>query len=63
MAHIRAHSEEAKNEAFPAVARISALNQHLYDVFADRLIGQIRKLPTRDNPMGELDFDMEDGTV
>jgi uncharacterized Ntn-hydrolase superfamily protein len=35
----------------------------LYDVFADRLIGQIRKLPTRDNPMGELDFDMEDGTV
>ncbi len=38
MAHIRAHSEEAKNEAFPAVARISALNQHLYDVFAAPLV-------------------------
>jgi hypothetical protein len=38
MAHIRAHSEEATNEAFPAVARISALNQHLYDVFAAPLV-------------------------
>jgi uncharacterized Ntn-hydrolase superfamily protein len=35
----------------------------LHDVFADRLIDQIRKMPTRDNPMGEFDFDMEDGTV
>ncbi|GAA0587410.1 DUF3141 domain-containing protein [Craurococcus roseus] len=38
MAHIRSHSEEAKNEAFPSVARISALNQHLYDVFAAPLV-------------------------
>lgn len=38
MAHIRSHSEEAKNEAFPAVARMSALNQHLYDVFAAPLV-------------------------
>lgn len=38
MAHIRSHSEEAKNEAFPAVAQISALNQHLYDVFAAPLV-------------------------
>ncbi|HYI84162.1 MAG TPA: DUF3141 domain-containing protein [Acetobacteraceae bacterium] len=41
MAHIRAHSEEARNEAFPAVARISALNQHLYEVFAAPLVRRI----------------------
>jgi pimeloyl-ACP methyl ester carboxylesterase/tellurite resistance protein len=41
MAHIRAHSEEAKNEAFPAVSRISSLNQHLYDVFAAPLVRRV----------------------
>jgi uncharacterized Ntn-hydrolase superfamily protein len=35
----------------------------LYDVFRDRLAHQIEKMPTRDNPMGGFDFDMEDGTV
>ncbi|MDN3567902.1 DUF3141 domain-containing protein [Paeniroseomonas aquatica] len=33
MADIRARSGEARNEAFPAVARISALNQSIYDLF------------------------------
>jgi acyl dehydratase len=34
VADIRAISGEARNEAFPAVAKISARNQHLYDVIA-----------------------------
>lgn len=38
MADIRAYSEAATNEAFPSVARISALNQHLYEVFAAPLV-------------------------
>jgi pimeloyl-ACP methyl ester carboxylesterase len=41
MADIRARSGEAKNEAFPAVARISALNQSVYDLFAAPLIRQV----------------------
>lgn len=35
----------------------------LYDVFDERLAWQIRKMPTRHNPMGEYDFDKEDPTV
>ena len=31
---------EAKNEAFPAVAKIAALNQGLYDMFASPLVRQ-----------------------
>ncbi len=41
MADIRARSGEAKNEAFPAVARISALNQSIYDLFAAPFIRQL----------------------
>ncbi|GGC59358.1 hypothetical protein GCM10011504_41930 [Siccirubricoccus deserti] len=41
IADIRARSGEAKNEAFPAVARISALNQSLYDVFAAPMVRQL----------------------
>lgn len=37
---IRAVSGEAENEAFPAVARISALNQTLYDLFVGPAIRQ-----------------------
>jgi pimeloyl-ACP methyl ester carboxylesterase/tellurite resistance protein len=37
---IRAISGEAENEAFPAVARISALNQMVYDLFASPVIRQ-----------------------
>lgn len=35
----------------------------LHAVFERDLIPQIRKLPTRDNPTGDFDFDMEGGTV
>jgi tellurite resistance protein len=38
MADIRARSGEAKNEAFPAVARISALNQSIYDLFVSPVV-------------------------
>lgn len=41
MADIRARSGEAKNEAFPAVARISALNQSVYDLFAAPFVRQL----------------------
>jgi hypothetical protein len=41
MADIRARSGEAKNEAFPAVSRISGVNQGLYDLFAAPLVRQI----------------------
>ncbi|SDC32291.1 DUF3141 domain-containing protein [Belnapia rosea] len=40
MADIRARSGEAKNEAFPAVARISALNQSIYDLFVSPVVRQ-----------------------
>ncbi|MBV1797888.1 DUF3141 domain-containing protein [Siccirubricoccus sp. G192] len=41
IAAIRARSGEAKNEAFPAVAKIAALNQGLYDMFAAPLVRQL----------------------
>jgi pimeloyl-ACP methyl ester carboxylesterase len=41
MADIRARSGEAKNEAFPAVARISALNQSVYDLFIAPVVRQL----------------------
>ncbi len=41
VADIRALSGDATNEAFPAVAKISALNQHLYDVVARPLVRQV----------------------
>lgn len=41
IADIRARSGEAKNEAFPAVARISALNQSIYDIFAAPVVRQL----------------------
>jgi hypothetical protein len=41
IAAIRARSGEAKNEAFPAVAKIAALNQGLYDMFASPLVRQL----------------------
>ena len=41
MADIRARSGEAKNEAFPAVARISALNQSVYDLFVAPVVRQM----------------------
>ena len=41
MADIRARSGEAKNEAFPAVAKISALNQSLYDLFVAPVVRQM----------------------
>lgn len=40
IADIRTLSGEAKNEAFPAVAKISEMNQHLYDVLAAPLVRQ-----------------------
>jgi hypothetical protein len=40
IAHVREISGEAENEAFPAVAQISELNQHLYDVLAAPVIRQ-----------------------
>ncbi|MBL6457936.1 DUF3141 domain-containing protein [Belnapia sp. T6] len=40
MEHIRARSGEAKNEAFPLVARISALNQSVYDLFVSPVLRQ-----------------------
>lgn len=40
VADIRAVSGEAENEAFPAVARISALNQMAYDTFASPVVRQ-----------------------
>ncbi|MGG5809028.1 DUF3141 domain-containing protein [Falsiroseomonas sp. CW058] len=41
IADIRAVSGEAENEAFPQVARISAVNQTLYDMFAGPVIRQV----------------------
>ncbi|TDH61734.1 DUF3141 domain-containing protein [Dankookia rubra] len=41
MADIRARSGEAKNEAFPAVAKISALNQSMYDLFVAPVVRQM----------------------
>jgi pimeloyl-ACP methyl ester carboxylesterase len=41
MADIRARSGEARNEAFPAVAKIAALNQSLYDLFAAPMVRQL----------------------
>jgi hypothetical protein len=38
---VRALCGEARNEAFPAVAKISALNQHLYDVALRPLVRQV----------------------
>ena len=38
MADIRARSGEAKNEAFPEVAKLSAMNQSLYDNFVAPLV-------------------------
>jgi pimeloyl-ACP methyl ester carboxylesterase len=40
IAHVREISGEAENEAFPAVAQISELNQHLYDVLLAPVIRQ-----------------------
>lgn len=40
VADIRAISGDAENEAFPAVARISALNQMIYDLFASPIVRQ-----------------------
>jgi hypothetical protein len=40
IAHVRKISGEAENEAFPAVAQISELNQHLYDVLLAPVIRQ-----------------------
>ena len=40
IAQVREISGEAENEAFPAVAQISELNQHLYDVLAAPVIRQ-----------------------
>lgn len=41
MADIRGRSGDAENEAFPAVAKISALNQSLYDLFAAPVMRQL----------------------
>ncbi|MCO6417348.1 DUF3141 domain-containing protein [Siccirubricoccus sp. KC 17139] len=41
MADIRARSGEAKNEAFPAVAKISALNQSIYDLAVAPVVRQV----------------------
>ena len=41
IADIRTLSGEASNEAFPAVAKISEMNQHLYDVLVSPLIRQM----------------------
>ena len=41
MADIRTRSGEAKNEAFPEVARISALNQSLYDKFVAPVVRRL----------------------
>ena len=40
IAHVKEISGEAENEAFPAVAQISELNQHLYDVLVSPVIRQ-----------------------
>lgn len=40
IADIRTLSGEASNEAFPAVAKISEMNQHLYDVLAAPIVRQ-----------------------
>ncbi|HWT09380.1 MAG TPA: DUF3141 domain-containing protein [Roseomonas sp.] len=40
IADIRTLSGEAVNEAFPAVAKISEMNQHLYDVLVSPLVRQ-----------------------
>lgn len=41
IADIRTLSGEASNEAFPAVAKISEMNQHLYDVLAAPIVRQL----------------------
>ena len=41
IADIRAVSGEAENEAFPAVARVSAMNQSIYDTFWSPVIRQL----------------------
>jgi pimeloyl-ACP methyl ester carboxylesterase len=46
VADIRQVSGDAENEAFPAVARISAMNQMLYDLFASPII---RKFVTEES--------------
>ncbi|RYJ00523.1 MAG: DUF3141 domain-containing protein, partial [Acetobacteraceae bacterium] len=56
MADIRARSGEAKNEAFPAVARISALNQSVYDLFVSPVVRRMATEETAEarrqmNPM------------
>jgi pimeloyl-ACP methyl ester carboxylesterase len=56
IADIRAVSGEAANEAFPAVARIAAMNQSIYDTFASPVVRQLateRSAETRRqlNPM------------
>jgi pimeloyl-ACP methyl ester carboxylesterase len=56
VADIRAVSGEAANEAFPAVARISAMNQMAYDTFASPVIRQFATEKTAEmrrqmNPM------------
>ena len=54
MADIRARSGEAKNEAFPAVAKISALNQSLYDLFAAPIVRQMATEESAEQkPQGE----------
>ena len=40
IAQVKEVSGEAENEAFPAVAQISELNQHLYDVLVSPVIRQ-----------------------
>jgi hypothetical protein len=40
LADIRVFSADAENEAFPAVARISAMNQMIYDLFASPIVRQ-----------------------
>ncbi len=56
VADIRAVSGEAENEAFPAVARISAMNQMIYDTFASPVVRQFATEQTAEarrqmNPM------------
>jgi hypothetical protein len=41
IADIRALSGEAENEAFPQVARVSAVNQTLYDTFVSPVVRQV----------------------
>ena len=41
VAHVRSVSGDAENQAFPAVARISALNQSIYDLAVAPVVRRI----------------------